>query len=102
MVRDSSKDVGLAAMRPERASRLRVGPDEYLVFSMPSSRNLTRAEWDVAWLVVAGRKNRQIAEKRGTTLRTVANQVASIYRKLSINRRAELVALLAVCPRVPT
>ncbi|MDJ0790082.1 MAG: LuxR C-terminal-related transcriptional regulator [Myxococcota bacterium] len=54
------------------------------------SERLTRAEREVAELVVSGRSNAEIARLRGTAQNTVANQVASIFRKLSIQSRTEL------------
>lgn len=51
---------------------------------------LTKAEKAVAALVLEGRSNQEIARVRGTSVRTVANQVASIFRKLEVTARAEL------------
>ncbi|HEU4614052.1 MAG TPA: helix-turn-helix transcriptional regulator [Kofleriaceae bacterium] len=57
----------------------------------PSERELTPAEREVAEHVFAGRSNREIAEQRGVSERTIANQLASIYRKLELLDRHELV-----------
>ena len=43
--------------------------------------------------------NTEIARTRGTSARTVANQVASLFRKLGIRSRAEAVAALATLQR---
>lgn len=56
---------------------------------------LTDAERDVARFVYDGLTNQDIADQRGTAVRTVANQLASIYRKLGLSSREELVRLLA-------
>lgn len=56
---------------------------------------LTRSEAEIARLVFRGRSDREIAEARGASVRTVANQLAAIYRKLGVVSRFELVALLA-------
>lgn len=53
-------------------------------------RDLTRAEREVVEHVVAGRSNAQIAARRGTSVRTVANQLAAIFRKLAVGSRREL------------
>ncbi len=50
---------------------------------------LTPAEISVARLIVAGRSNADIARTRGTSVRTVANQVASLLRKLGLGSRAQ-------------
>jgi len=55
---------------------------------------LTRAERDVLAAIVRGCSHRQVAAQRGTATRTVANQVASIFGKLGVGSRRELVARL--------
>ena len=40
--------------------------------------------------VVAGRSNGEIAAARGRSVRTIANQVAAIFRKLGVGSRLEL------------
>ncbi len=57
---------------------------------------LTPAEHAVVAAIEAGKSNGQIARERGTSARTVANQVASLFRKLNVGSRAELVATRAV------
>jgi DNA-binding NarL/FixJ family response regulator len=54
------------------------------------SLSLTGAEQAVAVLVCRGISNRQIATLRGTSERTVANQLSEIYRKLGVSNRTEL------------
>lgn len=51
---------------------------------------LTQAERDVAMLIAQGLTNAEIAARRGSAERTVANQVASIYEKTGVGSRAEL------------
>jgi DNA-binding NarL/FixJ family response regulator len=51
---------------------------------------LTPAEVLVARHLVDGLSHREIAARRGSTTRTVANQVASIFRKLNVSGRREL------------
>lgn len=53
---------------------------------------LTEAERDVIALALAGCSNRRIASLRSSALRTVANQLASAYRKLGLSGRRELAA----------
>ncbi len=59
---------------------------------MPES--LTAHERQVAALVLEGLTTAEMAETRGTSPRTIANQLASIYRKLGVASRAELVIAL--------
>jgi DNA-binding NarL/FixJ family response regulator len=67
-----------------------------ILFVLPLSAkqlgDLTAAEQEVATLLLDGRDNAGIAKERGTSLRTTANQVASIFRKLGVSSRAELAA----------
>ena len=55
-------------------------------------RTLTAAERDIAQWVLLGESNKRIAERRGTSVRSVANQIAGIYYKLGVTSRAELAA----------
>jgi DNA-binding NarL/FixJ family response regulator len=58
-------------------------------------RKLTAAEQNVALLAAEGLSNQAIATRRGSTVRTVAKQLASVFEKLSIRSRIELAARLA-------
>jgi DNA-binding NarL/FixJ family response regulator len=68
---------------------------EVLVVSFPVPRVtfgelLTNTETAIARDILAGLSNSAIARKRGTAVRTIANQVASIFRKLRVRSRLEL------------
>jgi DNA-binding CsgD family transcriptional regulator len=56
---------------------------------------LAPAELAVISLLVEGQTYAEIAQARQTSVRTVANQVASGFRRLSVSGRAELLCLLA-------
>ena len=51
---------------------------------------LTEREREVGELASKRRRNREIADHLGISIRTVDNHLASLYRKLGINRRDEL------------
>lgn len=55
---------------------------------------LTDAEQDVVRRLLAGGSNQQIADQRGSSVYTVANQIQSIFRKLGVASRAELAVLM--------
>lgn len=55
---------------------------------------LTDAEREVVAQLVAGSTNSDIANRRGTSENTVANQVHAIFSKLGVRSRAELAARL--------
>lgn len=54
---------------------------------------LTAAEQAVMKAIFDGKSNDAIARDRGTSPRTIANQIASIFRKHGVCSRRELVAL---------
>jgi DNA-binding CsgD family transcriptional regulator len=77
-----------------------LGGETVLVFSWPAGEPedipaLTAAERAMLEGILAGHSNAVIARGRRTSLRTVANQVASLFRKLGVSSRAQLVARLA-------
>ena len=51
---------------------------------------LTTAEQEVATLILAGLTSQEIGKVRESSLHTVGNQIASIYRKLGVSSRPEL------------
>lgn len=52
---------------------------------------LSAAEREVARAALEGLSNGEIAAARGTSVRTVANQLQSIFRKLGVSGRTELI-----------
>jgi DNA-binding NarL/FixJ family response regulator len=62
---------------------------------------LTEAERAVVSGVLRGLSNAQIAADRGASVRTVANQLASIFRKLGVRSRHELIARVTTTSRSP-
>jgi DNA-binding CsgD family transcriptional regulator len=87
-----------AALEPPpgtQAHLVEVGGEELLVFRVPLRRvtldeSLSDAEREVAALALAGLSNSEIGRRRGTSERTVANQMATIFRKLGVRSRSEL------------
>ena len=79
--------------------RVAIRGEEVLVVSLPSARlelsELTPAERAVATDAALGLSNLQIAKRRQRSHRTVANQLASAFRKLGVSSRADLVARFA-------
>jgi DNA-binding NarL/FixJ family response regulator len=80
--------------------RLSIGDGEVGVLSVSHAvrasavNQLSRGERAIANLIVAGQSNAAIARSRGTSPRTIANQLHSIFDKLEVGSRAELVRLL--------
>ena len=75
----------------------RVG-DSIVISSAVVSRlpeSLSAAEREVVQAAIAGRSNLEIAAMRGTSVKTIGNQLHAIYRKLGVGSRHELAALLA-------
>ncbi len=83
------------------AWRLDVEGDAFAVLEYRPARSriqlaaaLTPAERDVVSLIAQGLANADIARRRGSKPRTVANQLASIFRKLGACSRLEVQACL--------
>jgi DNA-binding CsgD family transcriptional regulator len=79
---------------------VQIGGETVVVLSLPvggspSLTALTDAEREVAHGVLRGLSNSAVADLRGCAPRTIANQLASIYRKLGITSRSELAALMS-------
>jgi DNA-binding NarL/FixJ family response regulator len=73
--------------------------DVFLVASYPVQRpaafaSLNPAELAVVEAVLDGQSQRAIALERGVAARTVANQLASAYRKLGVRGAAEIAVML--------
>jgi DNA-binding CsgD family transcriptional regulator len=64
-----------------------------VTFSLARCASLTNAEREVARMAGAGMSNLAIARRRRTSVRTVANQIASVLRKLGIPSRAALATI---------
>ena len=62
---------------------------------VPTATDLGAGEKEVLALLLDGCDNASIARARGTSARTTANQVASIFRKLGVASRAELAAKIS-------
>jgi len=78
-----------------RAWTLEVAGATVAVVSAPArgrslTGTLTTAERDIVAGLVRGESNRGIAARRGTSERTVANQIAALFQKLHVMSRAEL------------
>jgi DNA-binding NarL/FixJ family response regulator len=91
-----------AALRPQhpptsgRLSHLKIGGVEYLVVSvlrpdLTFPVPLSCAEAAVVRELVAGRSHAQISDLRATSLRTVANQLATVFKKFGVSGRGAIV-----------
>lgn len=80
-----------------RTTRTHIGRTEIVILSKsisPPHHDLTPAELEVAQLAAAGLSNSDIAARRRCAVRTVINQIASIFRKLDIESRHHIAAKL--------
>ena len=88
----------LAHMPPDslEVSEFRLGADEYAVLSFPLTEpalpaELTPTEQHVVRRLLLGESPADIAKARGTSVNTVHNQIRSIYDKLGVHSRDELI-----------
>jgi DNA-binding CsgD family transcriptional regulator len=100
-VRDSGIPAAPSLTPPPtmKATRVDVGGEEFVVLRWelppPSISGLSRAEAEVARLVLQGCSNAVIAFTRRSSAGTVAKQVACVFRKLGVRSRSELSAAAA-------
>lgn len=74
----------------DRVTELQTVPEWFVSRQSPLMARRTR----VAIALLEGLSNPEIATARQTSVRTVANQVASLFRKLGVRSRPEAVAAL--------
>lgn len=93
---------GLHAWQPStlRVATVELEGEQFAVIEVPTTSaidesKLSSTERKVLVLLLAGRSSREIATERRVAERTIINQVSSIYRKLGVCGRAELMALAA-------
>jgi DNA-binding NarL/FixJ family response regulator len=78
---------------------MKIGGEDVAVMSYPLPppafpASFSTAERIVAHALLRGLSNSEIARARKTSVRTVANQVASLFHKLGVRSRAEAVVAL--------
>lgn len=78
---------------------MRIGEEEILVLSVPLPKlrypeGTTSAEHEIIDAVLEGLTVKEIAERRGASLRTVTTQLGTIFRKAGVNSQAELIAMM--------
>lgn len=80
---------------PEGTRVFMLGPKLALLeMPIPEARrleSLTPAEQEVALAVFEGATNQEIAAARGVSVKTIGNQLETIYRKAGVACRAELI-----------
>ncbi|WP_225724843.1 MULTISPECIES: hypothetical protein [unclassified Nocardia] len=85
-------------LRPEHAELQRLLLGRFRIEQLPAAETashwseLSPAEQEVAVLAAAGWPNSVIATRRGSSIRTVDAQVATIRRKLMVATRSEIIA----------
>ncbi|CAN5635655.1 hypothetical protein BH09MYX1_BH09MYX1_30760 [soil metagenome] len=80
--------------RPSSLDAFAFGSFRVLSIKKSALAVLSESERAVVTLAVVGLSNGEIAARRSGSARTVANQLASAYRKLGVGSRAELLAHL--------
>jgi DNA-binding NarL/FixJ family response regulator len=82
-----------------RLFRMRLGDEALLVLSRPAEpvrpEGLTVAQFEVALAIARGASNADIARERGTSVRTIANQVAAIFKCLGVGSRFQVAAAIS-------
>jgi DNA-binding CsgD family transcriptional regulator len=76
-----------------RSELLRIGG------RIASADRLSETERQIVELVVAGRRNREVAAELSLSPNTIAWNLSKVYRKLGVRSRTELAAQIATTPR---
>jgi DNA-binding NarL/FixJ family response regulator len=91
---------GLHAWQPStlRIAKVELHGTRFAVIEVPTTSaldesKLSPAERKVLVLLLAGKSSIDIATERRVAERTIINQVSSIYRKLGVSGRGELLAM---------
>jgi DNA-binding CsgD family transcriptional regulator len=76
-----------------------VGQGEFIVATAPAPRwqrfpKVTNSEREICSFIIQGKSNTDIARIRATSIHTVENQVASLFRKLGASGRFDLLKVL--------
>ncbi len=96
--KDLTKERRISATLKQEAEQWREQSRVYLdglstlIDSQLTAWNLTRAEREVAFLLLKGMSLKEIAVLRGTTEKTARAQSASVYAKAGLSSRSELSA----------
>jgi len=100
-------DTELAPLPPPHGLSIeRLEPDgsDALVLSFPvpeakqHAARLTNAERAVAQAILNGLTYVEVAERRGVSQRTIANQMAAVFTKLKVSSRLDLALLMRYEP----
>lgn len=93
-------DRGLVVTCEDIPERQSMGLRKLTLRRMQPADMLTQREWDVAYGLVKGESHKEVARRLGVSPATVRNQTQSVYQKLEIGNRAQLVNALKGHPRV--
>jgi DNA-binding CsgD family transcriptional regulator len=75
------------------------GGEKFLILLAPPQLDLSRltpTQRAIVAGIVAGHSNAALARRRRTSVHTIANHLAAIFRRLGVGSRAELVARIAI------
>lgn len=80
---------GLVVERAESSAQGSVIVSFPLDRRRPEQPRLTAVEWELLRDLSHGLSNREIAVRRGVSVRTVANQMGHLFRKLGVHSRLD-------------
>ncbi|MEP5759439.1 MAG: helix-turn-helix transcriptional regulator [Litoreibacter sp.] len=83
-----------ATHRAETARRITSGEFSVVVSRYFSDLSLTNAETEVAWFVLKGMSQSEIADLRKTQIGTVKAQCTAIYKKAGVTGKSQLFSVL--------
>ena len=82
------------SMRGQPAIRVDLAASSYVLYRIPHHAKLTKRESEVATLVAQGLPNKAIARELNLSVSTVTVHLRSIFRRLGVNSRVQMVRRL--------
>ena len=99
LVAAAAAAVGQTRLSNARTTQIEQGGTHYWIASVPRLEDavahlVTRTELKIVKLVVEGMTHQQMAQEHGSSPRTVANHISSVFHRIGVSGRSELLVYL--------
>lgn len=99
LVAAAAAAAGQTRLGNARTTQIEQGGAHYWIVSVPRlegavEHSVTRTELKIVKLVVEGMTHQQMAQEHGSSPRTVANHISSVFHRIGVSGRSELLVYL--------
>lgn len=99
LVAAAAASAGQTRLSNARTRQIEQGGTHYWIVSVPRledavAHSVTRTELKIVKLVVEGMTHQQMAQEHGSSPRTVANHISSVFHRIGVSGRSELLVYL--------